>query len=467
MPDIFVTQALLPTGWASDVLLTVDEGGVFTRVVPEAGPVAAADRLEGVAVPGVPNLHSHAFQRALAGLTERRSAGEGEDSFWSWRERMYAFLQRLGPDDVEAIATQLYVEMLKAGYTSVAEFHYLHHDVAGRPYDDPAEMSRRVLAAAERAGIGMTLLPVVYMSGDFGGAPPAEGQRRFLLDVDGLSGLIERLKPLVRGGGRTCGDRAGLGVALHSLRAVPPPAIDEAVALQRRLGAGVPMHIHVAEQLREVAACLAWSGARPVEWLLDHAPVDERWCLIHATHMTPEEVGRMAATGAVAGLCPTTEANLGDGLFPLRAYLEAGGAFAVGSDSHVSVSPTEELRWLEYGQRLVSRTRNVAAGFPHPSTGRTLLEAALAGGARALGCPVGALEVGRRADLVVLDAAHPLLAQRRGDALVDAWIFSGNASVVRHVVVGGRVVVRDGHHPEEEAAAVRYREALLRVTSGV
>jgi len=465
MPDIFVTQALLPTGWASDVLLAVDEGGILAKVVPGAGAVAGADRLDGVAVPGVPNVHSHAFQRALAGLTERRGAGAGADSFWSWRERMYAFLDRLGPEDVEAIATQLYVEMLKAGYTSVAEFHYLHRDAAGRAYDDPTEMSRRVLAAAERAGIGLSLLPVVYMSGDFGGAPPAEGQKRFLLDVEGLAALVERLAPLVRGDESACGDRAGLGVALHSLRAVPPAAIDEAVALWRRLGAGAPIHVHVAEQLREVDACLAWSGARPVEWLLDHAPVDERWCLIHATHMTPEEVTRMAATGAVVGLCPTTEANLGDGLFPLRAYLEAGGALAVGSDSHVSVSPVEELRWLEYGQRLVSRTRNVAAGFPYESTGRSLLEAALAGGARALGRPVGALEVGRRADLVVLDAGHPLLAQRRGDALLDAWIFSGNAPVVRHVVVGGRVVVRDGHHPEEEAAAAGYRDALLRVTS--
>jgi formimidoylglutamate deiminase len=452
MLDVIVPHALLPAGWAEGVRLTADAAGTLVRVEAGAEPDSAAERIEGVALPGMPNLHSHAFQRALAGLTERQGGGT-EDSFWSWRSAMYGFLGRLTPDDVEAIAGQLYVEMLRAGYTSVAEFHYLHRAADGGRYDDPAEMSRRVLAAADASGIALTLLPVVYMTGDFGGAPPGEGQRRFLLDPDGLSDLLERLAPELDGGRR-------LGVALHSLRAVPPDAIPDALAALERVSPGGPVHVHVAEQRREVEACLAWSGTRPVEWLLEHAPVDARWCLVHATHVTPSEVRRLAASGAVAGLCPTTEANLGDGIFPLRDYLASEGAIGIGSDSHVSVSPVEELRWLEYGQRLVGGARNVASGFPHPSTGRTLFEAAASGGARAMGIRAGALEVGRRADIVVLDPEHPVLAGRSGDALLDSWLFSGNRPSVRHVAVGGRWVVRDGRHPSQQDVLARYRRTV-------
>ncbi|HET7358834.1 MAG TPA: formimidoylglutamate deiminase, partial [Rhodanobacteraceae bacterium] len=322
-------------------------------------------------LPGMPNLHSHAFQRAMAGLAERR--GQGDDSFWSWRETMYAFAAALGPDDLQAIAAQLYVEMLKAGYTQVCEFHYLHHQPDGTPYADPAAMSLALVEAAREAGIGLTLLPVLYMRGGFDGRPLSPRQRRFGHDVDGFMALFERLRalhePMLR-----------VGIALHSLRAVPEAAMRE--VLDAVAGTGCPIHIHVAEQIGEVQDCLAVHNARPVEWLLDHAPVDARWCLVHATHLTDDELRRAAASGAVAGLCPTTEANLGDGLFPLAAWLDAGGTLGIGSDSHISVSPVEELRWLEYGQRLASRHRNVAARGAGKSVGETLWTAALAGGAQ-------------------------------------------------------------------------------------
>jgi formimidoylglutamate deiminase len=415
-----------------------------------------------VAVPGLSNVHSHAFQRALAGLAERRGSS-AEDSFWTWREVMYAFLGRLTPDDVEAIASQLYVEMLLAGYTAVGEFHYLHHAPDGRPYDDPAEMSWRILAAADSTGIGLTLLPCVYMTGDFGGAPMTEGQRRFRMDPSGAAALLAALAPSF--GAEAPGGARRLALALHSLRAVPPAAIGKALELIDELDPHAPVHIHAAEQPREVDACVAWSGARPVEWLLHHADLSARWCLIHATHVTAQEVERLAASGAVAGLCPTTEGNLGDGVFPTRSYLAAGGRFAVGSDSHVSVSPVEELRWLEYDQRLTHGVRNVGSGFPYPSTGRTLFESALAGGAQAMGLPSGALAPGRRGDLVVLDPEHPVLAGRSGDALLDSWLFSGNRTPVKHVLVGGRWVVRDGRHAEEEAVLERYRRTVARLPS--
>lgn len=459
MPDFLVSEALLTDGWARQVLLSVDPVGVLARVEPGTAEASGAEKIDGIALPGIPDLHSHAFQRALAGLAERRERGE-EDTFWGWRERMYRFLSRLRPEEMEAIAAQLYVEMLKAGYTTVGEFHYLHNAPDGRPYDDPAEMSRRIVSAASTAGIGLALLPVVYTSSDFGGRPPLEGQRRFLLGPDGMASLLELLGSSFDGsdGGNAA---RRLGLALHSLRAVSPEELGRATELAAERGGG-PVHIHVAEQRREVEACLAWAGARPVRWLLDHAPVDRRWCLVHATHMDAEEIVAAAATGAVAGLCPTTEANLGDGLFPLRPWLEAGGALGVGSDSHVSIDPAQELRWLEYGQRLASGSRAVAAGYPHASTGRSLLEAAVSGGARALDLPEGGLRVGGRADLLVLDAEHPALLGREGDALVDAWVFAASSSPVRDVMVGGRWVVRDGHHAVEEDVMERYRRVVVR-----
>lgn len=458
MADLFLERALLPDGWAERVRLEIDAHGTLRDVRAGAEP-DGADRVAGVVVPGVPDLHSHAFQRALAGLTER--ASPSGDTFWSWRERMYAFLRTLGPEEVEAVAAQLFVELLRHGFTAVAEFHYLRNDPAGRPYDDPVEMARRVEAAARTAGTGLTLLPVVYTASGFGGMAPTEAQRRFRAPVARLLEDVSALRSATDG---DADRRVGLG--LHSLRAVPPEALTEALAGLDALDPEAPVHVHVAEQLREVEACLAWSGARPVRWLLDHAPVDDRWCLVHATHMDVAEVEAAAATGAVAGLCPTTEANLGDGLFPYPGWRESGGAWGVGTDSHVSVSPVAELRILEYGQRLTLQERNVAPGAADASTGRTLLQAAWSGGARACGRPLGRVEPGARADLVVLDPDHPALVGRSGDALLDAWIFSGEDTPVRDVMVGGRWVVRDGRHLRQDEVLGRYRQVARRLAGG-
>lgn len=450
MPTYLATQALLPDGWAGPVRIAVDPAGTIVGIGKDAGAELPADRISGVVVPGVPNLHSHAFQRAMAGLAER--TGPEGDSFWSWREVMYRFLARLGPEEVEAIAAQAYVEMLKQGYTAVAEFHYLHNTPDGRPYANPAELADRIAAAATAAGIGLTLLPVLYQSSGFGGSAPTAGQRRFVMGSDAYEALVADLhrrhdaNPQIR-----------LGIAPHSLRAVAPEALARAVALADRLDPAMPRHIHAAEQVKEVADCLAWSGRAPVEWLLAEVGIDRRWCLVHSTHLSDTEVKGLAASGAVAGLCPSTEGNLGDGLFRLPAYLAAGGQFGIGSDSNVGSSPAEELRWLEYGQRLASLARNVGEAAPGKSTGAALLARATAGGAQAHGRPIGAIAPGHRADLVVLDPDHPALTGRDGDGLLDAWIFSGNATPVRDVMVGGQWVVRDGRHIGEEAIAAAYR----------
>jgi formimidoylglutamate deiminase len=451
---LFAEQALLPQGWARDVLFEIALDGTFAEVTAGSQP-GAADRAAGPVLAGMPNLHSHAFQRAMAGLGER--AGPGDDSFWTWREVMYGFLRVLTPAQVNAIAAQLYVEMLKAGYTAVGEFHYLHHDPAGAPFADLAEMSRQVVAAAASTGIGITMLPVLYGYGGFGGAPAGEGQRRFLNDPARFLRIVEALL----GERDAMAGQLQVGIAPHSLRAVTPESLEAALDGIERLNPGAPVHVHIAEQTKEVDDCLAWSGRRPVEWLADHQPVDSRWCLVHATHMTEAETTLLAGSGAVAGLCPTTEANLGDGIFPARAFLAQGGVFGIGSDSHISVSPVEELRWLEYGQRLIHRRRNLlAARAARPSIGAGLYDMALAGGARALGRPIGRLETGCRADLVVLDPAAPPLIGRASEVLLDSLIFAGNANPVRDVMVGGRWRVREGHHALEEPVLEAYRAAL-------
>jgi formimidoylglutamate deiminase len=432
--SVYLADAALVGGEIREqVRIEVDAGGAIAAVEASAAAPSGAERIAGLVVPGVANLHSHAFQRAMAGLAER--AGPEGDNFWRWREVMYRFLAVLSPEDVQAIAAQLYVECLQNGYTAVAEFHYLHNTPDGTPYADRAELARRIVAAAEAAGIGLTLLPVLYRHSGFGGAAPVAGQRRFVLGIEDYARLCRTLASLVR-----------VGVAPHSLRAVTPGNLQAAVALAGELGADTPTHIHVAEQTREVDDCLAWSRQRPVAWLLDHAPVGPRWCLVHATHIDAAESRAVAASGAVVGLCQTTEANLGDGIFPLRPYLEQGGRFGIGSDSNVSASPVEELRWLEYVRRLESRTRNVTETRPGASVAAALLGRAASGGARALGRNAGEIAPGRLADFVVLDPLHPALAGRRGLALLDAWLFSGNATPVRHVMVEGRWVVRDGAH---------------------
>ena len=440
-----------PEGWLSPGRVDIDDQGTIAAVAA----TDAAGALPGAALAGMSNLHSHAFQRAMAGLAEQ--AAPGEDSFWTWREVMYDFLGRLEPEDVEVIAAQAYVEMLKAGYTAVGEFHYLHHDRDGTPYGDVAEMAGRVTAAARRAGIAITLLPALYDSGGFGGVPPAAGQRRFLNDADRLLRIVEAAARRHR-----TDAEVRVGLAPHSLRAASPGALTAAIAGLDALDPSAPIHIHVAEQTREVEDCLAWSGRRPVARLLDTHPVGPRWCLVHATHVDPAETRALAASGAVAGLCPTTEANLGDGIFPLEAFLAGGGRFGIGSDSHVSISPVEELRWLEYGQRLTTRRRTVSAQ-PRGSNGARLYHGAASAGAQALGRAAGGIAPGRRADIVVLDHAHPLLAGRAGDRLLDGYLFAGNQNLVRDVMVGGRWVVRGGCHADQEPIAEAYRRTLCRL----
>ncbi|MFN3841653.1 MAG: formimidoylglutamate deiminase [Rehaibacterium terrae] len=438
-------HAWLPQGWAADVRLQVAGDGSLCEA--RAGTTAAT--LGRWLLPGLPNTHSHAFQRAMAGLTERQ--GHPQDSFWTWRELMYRFAGRITPESLHAIASQLYAEMLEAGYTSVCEFHYLHHDIDGRPYADPAAMSLALVEAARETGIGLTLLPTLYLTGGFDGRPLNERQRRFGHTVESFLTLLQRLRTMQDG-------QLRVGLAFHSLRAVPEEAMR--AVLDAVAGEDLPIHIHIAEQLAEVQDSLALRGARPVQWLLDRMPVDARWHLVHATHLTGDEVRGIAASGAGVVLCPTTEANLGDGLFPLRDYLDAGGVWSIGSDSHVSVSPVEELRWLEYGQRLVAHRRNIAVAAGQPSTGAHLFAQALAGGARAAGRAVGALAPGHRADFVVLDEHAPILAGATPDDLLDRWLFSGNRPLVREVFVGGRRVVADGRHVHADRIAERYRRVL-------
>jgi formimidoylglutamate deiminase len=455
MTALFADHALLPDGWARDVLLRWDASGALTTVTP--GAIASPDlpRANGPVLPGMPNLHSHAFQRAFAGLSEFRSADNTEDSFWTWRALMYRFARDLGPEQLEAIATQLYIEMLRAGYTAVCEFHYLHHAPDGQRYADPAEMSMRLLAAAERTGIGITLLPVLYQDAGFGGQPPRPEQRRYLNSVDALLDLVQRSRA----------QGARVGVAPHSLRAVGPQALRELLASLRSIDDRAPIHLHIAEQQQEVDDCIAWSGQRPVAWLLANAPVDARWCLVHATHLDAAERAALAASGAVAGLCPTTEANLGDGVFPAAAYLGAGGAWGIGSDSHISVDAAEELRLLEYTQRLAQQRRNVLVGRRGGPVADHLWLGAVAGGARASGRAIRGLAVGEQADLVVLDGSGVLGGLAPAQTLASHVFAHTGPSAVRDVFVAGVPRIRDGEHALQHRAARQFvatRSALLR-----
>ena len=449
MRAFFAERALLPTGWAANVRLEIATDGTLATITVQGSP-EGAERIDGPLLPGMPNVHSHAFQRAMAGLAE--VAGNPDDSFWTWRELMYRLVGRITPGQLQVIARQLYIEMLKAGYTSVAEFHYVHHQGDGRAYADPAELSRRISAAASASGIGLTLLPVLYSHAGFGGQIPSEGQRRFINGSEQYLRLQDRLASLL-----AAEPAQRLGVCFHSLRAVTPAQIGDVLA---SIGADCPVHIHIAEQQQEVDDCLAWSGLRPLQWLHEHVAVDRRWCLVHATHAQADEVGAMARSGAVVGLCPTTEANLGDGIFPAVAYLAQGGRLGIGSDSHVSLSVAEELRWLEYGQRLRDQRRNRLYRSDQPMVGRTLFDAAVSGGAQALGQPVGELAVGKRADWVVLDGNDPYLATATGDGILNRWVFAGGDRQVRDVMVNGQWVVRQGRHADEEESAQAFTQVL-------
>ncbi|MDA7419065.1 formimidoylglutamate deiminase [Xenophilus arseniciresistens] len=452
MNQLFATDALLPTGWARDVLLAWDADGRLTQVQAGAARPEGVAQTAGPLVPGMPNLHSHAFQRGMAGLTEYRA--EAQDSFWSWRALMYRFALRLTPAQLEAIAFGLYVEMLEAGFTSVCEFHYVHHHTDGRPYADDAELARALMRAAQRAGIGLTLLPVLYQASGFGAAAPTEGQRRFIRSTDSMLRLLQTLRPDCHAQG------ARLGLAPHSLRAVPPDALREALAGLAAQDATAPIHIHIAEQLQEVQDCVAWSGQRPVAWLLDHAPVDARWCLVHATHMDADEYRRAAVSGAVAGLCPTTEANLGDGIFDLPQWTGSRGRWGVGSDSHACVDAAEELLMLEYGQRLQRRQRNVAATPAQPQVASAMWLEAVRGGAQASGRALAGLVPGQQADFVVLQPSHPVLAGLDAPAMLSAHVFAaGRQRPIDGVWVAGQPRVRAGRHAQQAEAAAGFVQA--------
>ena len=411
------------------------------------------DERHAIGLPGLPNLHSHAFQRAIAGLTERR--GPTEDSFWTWRERMYRFVERMDPEQLEAITALAFAEMLEAGFTRVGEFHYLHQDRAGAPFADPAELAGRVAAAAADTGIALTLLPTFYAHGGFGAQEPSARQRRFVTDLERFGRIVEASRKAM--GGLAGGN---VGVAPHSLRAVALAELPELAAL----AAGGPIHIHIAEQVREVEECVAWSGRRPIECLLEATTVDDRWCLVHATHADPEELRRIAAVGAVVGLCPITEASLGDGIFPAQEFRGLGGRLGIGTDSNVLLDAGAELRMLEYSQRLKRRARNVLAGESGGSTGRSLFDAALAGGAQALLGVSGGWQVGLAAqaplDLVSLDVRHPMLIERREDEILDSWIFAAGREVIDCVWRAGEKVVAGGRHRRREALIARYRRAM-------
>lgn len=448
---LWFDSALLPGGWARRVRITC-RGGLIRAIEPELDP-AEGDERHAVGLPGLPNLHSHAFQRAIAGLTERR--GPGDDSFWTWRELMYRFVARIDPEQLEAVTALAFAEMLEAGFTRVGEFHYLHHDQGGVPFADSGELAVRVAAAAAETGVALTLLPTFYAHGGFGGQVPGARQCRFVTDLERFARIVESSRKAVAtlSGG-------AVGVAPHSLRAVAAGELPAVVAL----AAGGPIHIHVAEQVREVEECVAWCGRRPIERLFETTAVDDRWCLVHATHALPAELERIVAAGAVVGLCPITEASLGDGVFPALEFQARGGRSGIGSDSNVLLDAGAELCMLEYSQRLTRRARNVLAGESGRSTGRSLFDGALAGGAQAL-ARAGArghvgLAVDAPLDLVSLNAGHPALIERREDEILDSWIFAAGRHVIDCVWRAGEKVVSGGRHRQRDAIIARYRRAM-------
>lgn len=432
-------QAWVQGAWASDVLLTVDANGRWHNVQPNATAQQqrGATRLAGPVLPGLVNAHSHAFQRAIVGLTERRSSGaaltaDTADDFWSWRDRMYSAANRISPEQLEAIASQLYAELLAGGYTQVCEFHYLHNDLDGAPYADPVEMSLALVRAAQRTGIGLTLLPTLYMRSGFTAAGLRDDQRRFASTPDSVMRLVQAVQR------HSAGDsRINTGVAIHSLRAASPAALQALTGYAQE--AGLPVHIHIAEQTQEVADCIAHTGQRPIEWLLNHADVDARWNLVHATHTTAAELQGVQSRGASIVICPATEANLGDGVFDLPGYAAVQGLWSIGSDSHVTRSWPEELRLLEYSQRLTLQQRNIAARLMgHPSSAAALFEAALAGGDAATGQPLGGIAPGQRADFVTLDLQSPALLGMPADHMLDALVFSSPGAAFGEVFVAGQ-----------------------------
>jgi formimidoylglutamate deiminase len=449
--SIMADWALLDDGLVSNVLVDIGGDGNILAVTPDA-PDRHGEPVAGVLLPGMTNLHSHAFQRSFAGRT---SLAVGGDDFWSWRDAMYRAAGHIEPEAMHAIAAYLAMRLLERGYTGLVEFHYLFNQRNGTRYADPTALADAVVEGARGAGIGLTMLFGIYETGGFGGRALEPGQRRF------ANTSAQALRMLADAQARSTPD-LHFGLAPHSLRAVPPASLHDAVAGVCGIDPSAPMHIHVAEQTAEVAACIATLGAPPVAWLLDHAPVAANWCLIHATHAAEDALRRVAQTGAVAGLCPSTEADLGDGIFPFGPFTEAGGRFGIGSDSNVCMDPCDELRLLEYAQRLSLRRRNLGPGRfgDEPRhTGPALWQAAALGGAQASGRKIGRIAPGCRADFCVL--APNIETQGAGPAAaVDAAIFAPGDRPVRHVMAGGTWLVRDGRHRAAETMTAAYRAAL-------
>jgi formimidoylglutamate deiminase len=454
-------SAFLSQGWARDVSIGVSDEGFITEVAVGRAPGAepAAERIDGIVVPGMANAHSHAFQRAMAGNTEFRLSAH--DSFWTWRSAMYALANRIDPDDLQTLATQLFIEMLKSGYTTVAEFHYLHRPKDGVPYAGGNALWDAVSDAASISGIGLTFLPTLYQTGDFGGKPLKAEQSRFAFETDQFLRAVEARIDTER---RHRSPTQRTGVAFHSLRAVPLSTLVAVAQRLRELDAALPVHIHVAEQLLEVQACVRETGRRPIELLLDTALLSRHWCLVHATHATPEELQGIAAAAAAVCVSISTEANLGDGFFDADRFLAAGGRLCVGSDSQSTVNPAEELRWLEYQQRLHKNRRGVLAGDTEPHVGTRLWRDAAQHGAQAIGQPAGALEVGRRADWLVLDAAHPSMVGAAADTALDHLLFAGGDAAIRDVMVAGRWVIKDRHHAGESELRPRFKDLMHRLS---
>jgi formimidoylglutamate deiminase len=465
MSRFHLQSVFLPKGWAGDTIATVSDDGFISAIEPAAAGRDGAEHVDGIVVPGMSNAHSHAFQRAMAGNTEYRLSSR--DSFWTWRNAMYALANRIEPEDLRILATQLFVEMLKSGYTSVAEFHYLHRQKGGVPYSGANALWDAIGSAAATAGIGLTFLPTLYQSSDFGGRPLKSEQARFASETDTfLRTLEERISAERRTQGRSSGGPAQrTGAAFHSLRAVPLENLREAALRMREMDPHMPVHIHVAEQLLEVKACKRETGLRPIELLLQTGLLTPHWCLVHATHATPQEIQGIAAAKATVCVSISTEANLGDGFFDTARFLKADGHLCVGSDSQSTVSPAEELRWLEYQQRLRKKRRAVLASNAEPHVGTRLWRDAAQYGAHAIGQPSGAIEVGRRADWLVLDATHPSMAGAAADSALDHLLFAAGDAAIRDVMVAGRWVIKERRHAAEDELRPRFASLMRKLAS--
>ncbi|RCW99611.1 formimidoylglutamate deiminase [Marinomonas foliarum] len=451
----FAKRALLPQGWAHNVRFTIQNGLIYD-IAPDSKEQNQDVLLSGPVLPTLANLHSHAFQRVMAGVAE--VSLNPSDSFWSWRDLMYKVVQKLTPNDVQVIATQLYIDMLKAGYSQVGEFHYLHHGVGGNAYQQPAEMAMQLLQAADQSGIGITLLPVLYSHSGFGGQIPNAGQVRFIHSCDSYLALHHACEKAISGD-RSNDVRHKLGICFHSLRAVTKEQIETVL---ESLNKSMPIHIHIAEQQKEVQDCLNWSGLRPVQWLHNEIGLDERWCLVHATHLDNSELNAIASSNSVAGLCPTTEANLGDGIFPAVAYENAKGRWGIGSDSHVSLSVIEELRSLEYSQRLRDQQRNRLHCAAQNHIGDHLFQQALLGGNQACDVSLG-LALGNRADFMVLDSKHPFIDASESKDLLNRWVFACNENLIKDVFVAGQQVICDFKHEYEESSQKAFTQVIKKI----